>query len=84
VDVGRRFQHGLDRGNDFALAVGAVLRDTGEFRVGAGYLLVAVVFEGAGPFQHQRRHQDQRQQDEPRADAKKLFEFHFFALETRA
>ena len=55
-----------------------------EFLGGMRDLLGAGALKRAGAFQHQRRHQDQRQQCEPGADSEKLLEFHSFAAETDA
>jgi len=84
ADIGRRFQYRLDRRDDFPLGLGAVLREVGEFRGGCRDLLAAGVLERTGAFQHQGRHQDQRQQCEPRPDSQKLLEFRSFAVETNA
>ena len=82
ADIGGRFQDRFDRGDDFALRIGAVLRETGEFLGGERDLLAAGVLELTGAFQHQRRHQHQRQQCEPCANPEKLLEFSSFAVET--
>jgi hypothetical protein len=84
ADIGRRLQDRFHRRDHFALGVGGVLRQGREFRRGVRNLLGAGVLERAGAFQHQRRHQDQRQQCEPRADSEKLLEFDSFAVETNA
>ena len=84
ANIGRRFQHRLDRRDDFALGVGAVLREICKFLRGKRDLLAAGILERTDPVQHQRSHQDQRQQCEPRADSEKLLEFRSFAVETDA
>ena len=84
ADIGRRFQHRLDRGDHLALGIGAVLGDVGEFFGGRGDLLGAGVLERTDAFQHQGRHQDQRQQRQPRADSQKLLEFRPVAVESNA
>ena len=64
--------------------IGAVLGEVGEFLGGLRDLPGAGVFERTGAFQHQGRHQDHRQQRQPRADSQKLLEFHPLAVETDA
>jgi hypothetical protein len=58
--------------------------ETGEFSGRQGDLLGAGVFQRADALQHQRRHQDQRQQGQARANSDKFLEFGSFAVETNA
>jgi hypothetical protein len=83
-DVRGRLHHRLNRRDDFALAVGAVLREAGEFRGRERDLFGAIGFERTSAFQHLWGHQDQRQQRQPRAKSKKLLEFDPFAVECNA
>ena len=84
TDIGRRFQDRLDRRDDFALGVGAALGEVGEFLGGLRDLPGAGIFERADAVQHQGRHQEYRQQRQPRADSQKLLEFDPLAVESNA
>ena len=84
ADIGGRLQHRLDRGDDFALGIRAMLGEVGKVLGGLFDLPGAGIFERAGTFQHQRRHQDQRQQGQSGANPKKLLEFGSLAIESEA
>jgi hypothetical protein len=84
ADIGGGFQDGLDRRDDFALGIGAVLGKTGKFGGGERNLPGAGILEGTGAIEHQGRHQNHGDQRKPRADSKKLLEFEPLAVETDA
>ncbi|MGY3405598.1 hypothetical protein ACVWZV_001711 [Bradyrhizobium sp. GM5.1] len=54
----------------------------GEFGCGLCDLPCARVFQRSDAFEHQRRHQNHREQRKPRPDSENLLEFRSFAVET--
>jgi hypothetical protein len=84
ADIGRRFQHGLDRGDHLALGLGGVRGEVGIAGGGLRDLLAAGIFQGADAIEHQRRDQHHRKQGEPGTNTQNLLEPDPVAVESNA